>query len=145
MSPGIDAVGIVVGDMARSLSFYRALGLQIPPEADEEQHVEVALPGGLRLMFDTVELMRGFDPGYVASAESGGISLAFRCDSVADVDRLHDELVAAGHRSHLAPFDAFWGQRYATIDDPDGNPVDVFAPLPDAPRPSPTGAGGPSV
>jgi uncharacterized glyoxalase superfamily protein PhnB len=39
------------------------------------------------------------------------------------------KLVAAGYRSHLAPFDAFWGQRYATVFDPDGNPVDLFAPL----------------
>ena len=37
--------------------------------------------------------------------------------------------MSAGHRSHLAPFDAFWGQRYATLLDPDGNPVDLFAPL----------------
>ncbi len=129
MNPEFDAVGIVVEEMARSLSFYRALGLEIPSEADREPHVEVALPTGLRLMFDTVELMRGFDAGYVSSAGRGGISLAFRCDSVTDVDRLHNELVAAGYRSHLAPFDAFWGQRYATIDDPDGNPVDLFAPL----------------
>ncbi|MFL6036949.1 MAG: glyoxalase, partial [Gaiellaceae bacterium] len=27
------------------------------------------------------------------------------------------------------PFDAFWGQRYATVVDPDGNAVDLFAPL----------------
>lgn len=29
------------------------------------------------------------------------------------------------------PSDAFWGQRYATVHDPDGNPIDLFAPLPD--------------
>jgi uncharacterized glyoxalase superfamily protein PhnB len=28
-----------------------------------------------------------------------------------------------------SPFDAFWGQRYATVLDPDGNTVDLFAPL----------------
>jgi len=26
-----------------------------------------------------------------------------------------------GYRGHKAPWDAFWGQRYAIIDDPDGN------------------------
>ena len=30
----------------------------------------------------------------------------------------------------LEPFDAFWGQRYATVLDPDGNAVDLFAPSP---------------
>jgi uncharacterized glyoxalase superfamily protein PhnB len=28
--------------------------------------------------------------------------------------------------------DAFWGQRYATVLDPDGNSVDLFASLEDA-------------
>ena len=40
------------------------------------------------------------------------------------------ELVAAGYHGHLEPWDAFWGQRYATVLDPDGNSVDLFAPLP---------------
>ena len=38
-------------------------------------------------------------------------------------------LVEAGYRSHVQPFDAFWGQRYATVLDPDGNPVDLYAAL----------------
>jgi uncharacterized glyoxalase superfamily protein PhnB len=27
----------------------------------------------------------------------------------------------------MEPWDAFWGQRYATAKDPDGNHVDLFA------------------
>jgi uncharacterized glyoxalase superfamily protein PhnB len=38
-------------------------------------------------------------------------------------------LTAAGHHGKTAPWDAFWGQRYATVLDPDGNQVDLFAPL----------------
>ena len=38
-------------------------------------------------------------------------------------------LVAAGGRGHKEPWDAFWGQRYAEVLDPDGNVVDLFAPL----------------
>ena len=38
-------------------------------------------------------------------------------------------LLAAGGRGHLAPWDAFWGQRYAVVLDPDGNVVNLFAPL----------------
>jgi uncharacterized glyoxalase superfamily protein PhnB len=38
-------------------------------------------------------------------------------------------VVSAGHTSSRAPFDAFWGQRYATVLDPDGNAIDLFAPL----------------
>ena len=70
-----------------------------------------------------------FDDSWTAPTGSPRIALAFLCDAPADVDATHDRLVAAGHHSHLAPWDAFWGQRYATVHDPDGNGVDLFAPL----------------
>ncbi len=113
-------------DMGRTLDFYRSLGLVIPQEADSEGHAEAALPGGLRLMFDTIDLVRSFSDW---EPPTGGhrIALAFRCESPAEVDARHTALVAAGHQSRLEPFDAFWGQRYATVLDPDGNPVDLFA------------------
>jgi uncharacterized glyoxalase superfamily protein PhnB len=57
-----------------------------------------------------------------------GKSLAFACGDAAEVDRMHAEVVAAGYRSHRAPWDAFWGQRYAVLHDPDENGVDLFAP-----------------
>jgi uncharacterized glyoxalase superfamily protein PhnB len=41
-------------------------------------------------------------------------------------------VVAAGFRSKKDPWDAFWGQRYAQVIDPDDNAVDLFAPLPTA-------------
>ena len=39
------------------------------------------------------------------------------------------KLEAAGYPGHKAPWDAFWGQRYAVAVDPDGNHVSLFAPL----------------
>ena len=55
--------------------------------------------------------------------------LAFKLDSPAAVDATYDQLVAAGYNGHLAPWDAFWGERYARIHDPDGNSIDLFADL----------------
>ena len=78
-------------------------------------------------MLDTEELMRGFDANFALGDGRPRVTLAFECESPAVVDNLHDQIVAAGHSSHLAPFDAFWGQRYATVLDPDGNPIDLFA------------------
>lgn len=126
----LDAVGMVVSDMARSVAFYRRLGLVFPDGAEDEGHVEAALDGGLRLLLDTEAVIRSFSPGW--SRPSGGhqMGLAFLCDSPAGVDATHAELVAAGCESIKAPWDAFWGQRYAQVADPDGNPVDLFAPLP---------------
>ncbi len=129
MDTRFDALGIVVSDMAAALAFYRRLGLLFPDGAEEEGHAEAALPGGTRLMLDTEATMASFDPGYTAPAESGRISLAFLCDDPAAVDALFEELVTAGSTGLRAPFDAFWGQRYATVLDPDGNAVDLFAPL----------------
>lgn len=124
----IDAIGIVVSDMAKSLAFYRKLGLSAPASADGEGHVEVGLPGGLRLLFDTEDVVRSFHPHWTPS-RGGRVGLAFALPDPAAVDALHAELVAAGYDSELAPFDGFWGQRYAVVLDPDGNGVDLFAPL----------------
>lgn len=129
MAPRFDAIGIVVADMARSLAFYRRLGLAIPPEADGEPHVSLELPSGLRLMWDTQETVRSFDAAWSAPSGGPGMSLAFLYDSPADVDRAYAELVEAGFEGHREPWDAFWGQRYATLRDPDGNGIDLFAPL----------------
>lgn len=129
MTPRLDLVGLVTADMPRSLAFYRLLGLDIPAEADTEPHVEVTLPGGLRLAWDTVETIRSFDPAWTPPTGGHGISLAFLCDSPAEVDSVTAALEAVGTTVHHQPWDAFWGQRYATVLDPDGNPVDLFAPL----------------
>lgn len=129
-TPKLDLVGVVVEDMARALAFYRQLGLDIPAEADREPHAEVTLPGGMRLAWDTVETVQSFDPSYQRSPGSSGVGLAFLLDRPQEVDATYEKLVAAGFHGHKAPWDAFWGQRYALIHDPDGNSVDLFAPLP---------------
>jgi uncharacterized glyoxalase superfamily protein PhnB len=121
----LDAIGVVVSDLARSIEFYRRLGLEFPDDA--EGHVE-ATNAGVRFMLDSEETIRSFDPEW-RRPDGNSIVLAFLCDSAADVDRLHDELVGAGAQSQKAPWDAFWGQRYAQVRDPDGHVVDLFAPL----------------
>jgi catechol 2,3-dioxygenase-like lactoylglutathione lyase family enzyme len=128
-NPRLDVVGLVVGDMARSLAFYRLLGMPVPAEADGQPHVELTLPGGLRLAWDTVDTVRSFDPEWQAPTGGHRVGLAFRLDTPDDVNAAYEALVAAGHKGHLAPWDAFWGQRYAEVLDPDGNPVDLFCPL----------------
>ena len=125
----LDMIGIVVSDMAAALAFYRRLGLAIPADADREPHVEVTLPGGLRLAWDTEETIRSIDPAWQPPPSGNRISLAFKCEDPAAVDEAYQELVAAGHHGAKEPWDAFWGQRYAIVHDPDGNPVDLFAPL----------------
>jgi catechol 2,3-dioxygenase-like lactoylglutathione lyase family enzyme len=128
MAATLGVIGVVVEDMARSLAFYRRLGLDVPAGAEGEQHVEVALPGGLKLAFDTAETIRSFDPSWKPPGGSPRMSLAFACDSPAEVDKLYGELVAAGYEGHKEPWDAVWGMRYALVHDPDGNGVDLYCP-----------------
>jgi catechol 2,3-dioxygenase-like lactoylglutathione lyase family enzyme len=125
----LDAIGIVASDMAQSLSFYRALGLPVPDGAEGQPHVEVPLGGGMRLMFDTEETVRSFHPDWKAVPGAGRIGLAASLPDAAAVDAVYAELTAAGHHGELEPFDAPWGQRYASMQDPDGNSVDLYAPL----------------
>ena len=124
----IDAIGLVVADLARSVAFYRALGCDVPePSPEMGGHLDIEL-GGFRLMLDSEDVIRSFDPDWTGSG-SGRVSLAVRCASPDEVDRMHAELSGLGAGSHLEPFDAFWGQRYATVLDPDGVRVDLYAPL----------------
>jgi uncharacterized glyoxalase superfamily protein PhnB len=123
--PQLNAVGIVASELARSLAFYRTLGLEVP---DGDGHVETAFPNGLRLMFDSEDVIRSFEPEWTR-ATGNQISLAFECSSPAEVDELYARVVGAGFDGHKEPWNAFWGQRYAQLRDPDGVPVDLFSPL----------------
>ncbi|MGH3934128.1 MAG: VOC family protein [Pseudonocardiaceae bacterium] len=125
----LDLIGLVVADMVASLAFYRRLGLDIPADADAAPHVEVTLPGGLRLAWDTEDTIRSFAPNWKAGDGAQRTGLAFRLTDPAAVDAAYAELTAAGYPGEHAPWDAFWGQRYAVVHDPDGVTVDLFAPL----------------
>ncbi|MFJ9849796.1 VOC family protein [Streptomyces sp. NPDC101150] len=128
-SPRFAAIGMVVSDMAASLAFYRRLGLDIPADADAAPHAEAQLPGGLRLMWDSYETARAIDPDWTPPQAGAPTGLAFACADPAAVDKVYAELTDAGYAGEKAPWDAFWGQRYAVVRDPDGHGVDLFAPL----------------
>jgi catechol 2,3-dioxygenase-like lactoylglutathione lyase family enzyme len=127
MTAKFDVIGIVVDDMGKSLTFYRELGLEIPAEKDAEPHVEVELPGGLRLTFDTVETIHSFNPEWKPPDGDNRIGLAFACESPADVDATYERLTSKGYHGTKEPWDAFWGQRYALVADPDGVEASLFA------------------
>jgi len=123
----LNALGIVASDMARSIRFYRLLGLDVP-ETPAEGHIDTFLPNGVRLMLDTEEVILSFRPDW--KRETGNqIGIAFECESAAEVDATYARVVEAGFHGEKEPWDAFWGQRYAQLQDPDGVGVDLYAPL----------------
>ena len=129
MTPTFDAIGLVVADVAASLAFYRKLGVDIPVEMDAAPHAEANL-GGVRLMWDTPDVIRSFDPQWSPATGGARMALAFRCATPDEVDDMYAVMVKDGHGGRVEPFDAPWGQRYAVLTDPDGNSVDLYAALP---------------
>ena len=128
MTPRCDAIGLVVADVAEAVRFYRLLGLNF--SVDGEDHAEADLAGGIRLMLDTEDSIRSFTPDWVRPSGSPRIALAFQFDSPNEVDLMFGELLEAGYQAERQPWDAVWGQRYASVLDPDGNGVDLYARLP---------------
>jgi uncharacterized glyoxalase superfamily protein PhnB len=124
--PELDAIGIVSSDLAASIAFYRLLGVDFPE--DGEGHIEATLPSGARFMLDSEDVVKSFRPDW--TREIGNqLSLAFQCASPAEVDELYGRAKDTGFNAEKEPWDAFWGQRYAQLRDPDGVPVDLYAPL----------------
>lgn len=123
--PHLDAIGIVSADLDRTRAFYALLGVEV---AEGDDHVEAQFPSGLRLMFDTEDVVRSFRPDW-ARATGNTVGLAFACAGAAEVDAIYARVVAAGFQGEKEPWDAFWGQRYAELVDPDGTPVHLFAAL----------------
>jgi catechol 2,3-dioxygenase-like lactoylglutathione lyase family enzyme len=125
--PQLNAIGIVVSDMGRSISFYRLLGLDVP-ETPDEGHVDTFLPNGVRFMLDTEDTVRSFRPEWTR-ATGNQVGLALECGTPGEVDEVYERVTEARFHSEKEPWDAFWGQRYAQLQDPDGVPVDLYAPL----------------
>ena len=131
--PVLDQINLVVRDMDASIAFYRALGLDVPDErvwrtASGAHHVEIRMPGGFELALDSVAMAGVYDSGWRPPGEGGprGV-LTFRTESREEVDRRYAELTGLGYAAAQAPFDAFWGARYAIVEDPDGNHVGLMS------------------
>lgn len=126
--PALTVVSVVARDLVASVAFYRGLGLELAPGESSESHATFA-GSGVRLMLDTEDLIRELDPHWTRPEGGHAIALAFECATPGEVDETFARLVQAGAGERKSPWDAFWGQRYATVVDPDGNAVDLFCNL----------------
>jgi uncharacterized glyoxalase superfamily protein PhnB len=128
--PSVKIIDIVVSDLGAAIEFYRRLGLEFersPYMPDD--HADCDLPNGLHLMLDT-DQARGKTTSGWTPPKLGRIFLTFEYGTPAEVDSTYAELVAAGVTGLQEPYDAPWGMRYATVADPSGNGVDLYANLP---------------
>jgi DNA-binding CsgD family transcriptional regulator/catechol 2,3-dioxygenase-like lactoylglutathione lyase family enzyme len=136
--PVLDQINLVVRDMEAMVGFYRRLGVRIgDSDAPWNRHHRTAeLGGGLDLDLDSTEFASMWDQGWPAGRT--GAVIGFKLRDRAEVDRRFADLVDAGYTPHQAPYDAFWGARYAIVEDPDGNAVGLMSPRdPDRRSPPP--------
>lgn len=125
----LNAIGLLCADLAASLSFYRSLGVPFDDFDPEIGHYSAALGDDVRLMLDSHEVAASFIDEFSAPTGNDLMTLAVEFDSPPAVDDAFRRLTEAGSPAVRAPFDAFWGQRYASVADPDGNQVDLYAAL----------------
>jgi catechol 2,3-dioxygenase-like lactoylglutathione lyase family enzyme len=133
-------INIVVRDVRASLPFYRLLGFviaDIPLPAWAPHHASGMTSNGVVVDLDSVAFAKRWNPGLDESKLGGGAIPFFYVGSRDEVDRIHDRVKAAGHRIQKAPDDAFWGARYAIVEDPDGNPVGIMSPIDESRRSDP--------
>jgi catechol 2,3-dioxygenase-like lactoylglutathione lyase family enzyme len=130
MSMLLNTLDIVVSDLDASIAFYRRLGLEFQVDPAMPDHAGCDLPNGMHLKLDSEKLTEMARPGWTRPAGGPPVFLCVQLDSPAEVDHTYAELTAAGYRGVREPWDAFWGMRYATVLDPDGNGVDLYAALP---------------
>ena len=127
-------VHLAVADMAKAMDFYRRAGIAVPEGADESPHVEIDLGGGTHIAFSTPMVIAMYDPAWRGPVPSTATVLQLRLLSREAVDTIYESLTNAGYAGHLAPIDAFWGNRYCEVDDADGNAVGFHSPTDESRR-----------
>ena len=123
----LDAVGIVSDHLKESIRFYEILRVCFSDVKEDEGHLE-GQTKNIRIMLDSSDLMRKINPEWV-KPKGSGVILCFKQDTPKRVDELYAQIIKAGFKGLKSPYDAFWGQRYSSVLDPDGNQIDIFASL----------------
>ena len=133
----LNQLNLVAKDFDRTVAFYRKLGFEIveaPPSPEGIRHAKAKLPDGFLLEFDNETLARFYNAAWRDEQKREGVVIGFRLTTREEVDRRYDELLSSGYTGLQAPYDAFWGARYAIIADPDGHAIGLMSPLEEACR-----------
>jgi uncharacterized glyoxalase superfamily protein PhnB len=130
MPPIFNQVNLVVADMDATLAFYRRLGFTIdnPPGEWAAHHVELRISDDMSIEFDSVASATIWNQG-AREASANSLVLNFAVPSRQAVDDLYAHMTADGSKGQQPPYDAFWGARYAIVEDPDGNGVGLMSPV----------------
>ena len=115
-------IGVIVADMAKSVEFYRRLGVDIPEGSETQPHVKVKM-GELTFFLHDKKLNAKWDSAKTEAAGGYRIVLEFYLGDREAVDAKYAEMIGYGYQSHFAPYDTPIKTYFAMIDDPDGNTI----------------------
>ncbi len=122
-------LGLVVQDMAKSLEFYRRLGLDIPEGSEKRSHIQIKMGNGLTFFLDSKpylwdpQFVQRDDPGRLEAPGSYHSILEFYLKTEEAVQAKYTELIGFGYQSHCAPYETPTGMCFAFVNDPDGNTI----------------------
>lgn len=122
-----DAIGIVCNNIHESIRFYKLFDLSFERIGNGD-HFEATTTNGTRIMLDSQELIKQIDPNWKED-QGSRIILCFKQDKPELVNQIFKKIKDNGFLTNKEPWDAFWNQRYASVFDPDGNQIDLFADL----------------
>ena len=134
-APEFNQIDLLARDVAKSIAFYRALGLKIPKSAvwhgkTAPHHVRLPMPNGMELSISSPLIARGYNKSYRDGGAKGSTPIiGFGVASRRAVDAVYRKLTKLGHAGKQPPWDAFWGSRYAIVADPDGHLVGLMSPV----------------
>lgn len=124
----LNAVGVTTSDFKKTITFYTILGFKFNKHNEGDDHLDsIPEEGSIRLMIDTkslVEEIIGEEPMH-----GNHSAFALEYDSPEEINEIVQKLKSEGFTVVKEPWDAFWGQRYAIVADPDGYKVDLYAAL----------------
>jgi catechol 2,3-dioxygenase-like lactoylglutathione lyase family enzyme len=130
--PTLNQINLVCGDLGASIAFYRRLGVEIPaPTGGHHAGAgDQSADQSIDLDLDSTEFAQHWNTGWKGRTDlRGRVVIGFGVPTRSDVDAVFRNMIGAGYHGLQEPCDAFWGARYAIIEDPDGIAVGLMSPV----------------
>jgi len=120
-------VNLPVTDVARSASFYEAIGCVKDPRFSNEAAVSMQLSDEIVFMLLSHDFFGGFTPKAIAdTTKTTEVLIALSRDSRAAVDAIVEKAAAAGGKADIRPSQDHGFMYGRSFEDPDGH---IFEPI----------------
>ena len=129
-------VNVVSRDPEASLAFYRRLGVELPENrvwhtpSGIHHASAVERLATVTLDIDSAPFAPHWNEGWKGLDNlAGRVVIGFKVPAASDVDAIVEDMTKAGYRCLQPVWDAFWGARYAVLEDPDGIAIGIMGPI----------------